>query len=284
MQTLERHSERIWYMTPVEETDRPILGAVVGDTHTLMIDAGNSEEHARLFVRELEGHGVKRPSIIALTHWHWDHIFGLSALSDMISISCEETRTEMLKLRSYSWDDDALKARVQQGLEIEFCATAIQKEFGANRSIHITLPTLTFKDELTIDLGGVHAVMKHVGGDHAADSVVVYIPEEKVLFLGDALYANLYAPSWRMTPERTMHLIGQLDAFEAEYYVWSHGGVVPQDQFEKDCDTLRRMSFIALNFPGNIVEMIAEYERLVKRPVNEEEQELITFFVNGLEG
>ena len=35
-------------MTPVSETDRPILGMVV-EKKTLMIDAGNSEEHAQLF-------------------------------------------------------------------------------------------------------------------------------------------------------------------------------------------------------------------------------------------
>lgn len=283
MQTLEHHSDRFWYMTPVETTDRPILGAVVGDTHTLMIDAGNSEAHARLFLRELEKRGINAPSLLALTHWHWDHIFGLSALSNVISISCEETKEQMSKLLPYAWDDEALNERVRQGIEIDFCATAIREEFGPDRAIDVTLPTVTFKEELTIDLGGIHAVLKHVGGDHAADSVVVHIPEEKVLFLGDALYANLYAPSWRMTPERTLHLIGQLDAFEAESYVWSHGQVVTRETFEKDCDTLRRMAFITMNFPGNEEAMAAEYERLVGRSIDEEERELVTFFANGLE-
>lgn len=284
MQRLIRHSERFWYMTPVEETDRPILGAVVGETYTLMIDAGNSEAHARFFIEELERQGVSSPSFLALTHWHWDHIFGLSALPNVLSISSEATKREMENLLPYTWDDDALTERVQAGIEIEFCAAAIRKEYGADRSIRITLPTLTFNESVTIELGGVRAVLKHVGGDHAADAVVVYIPEEKILFLGDALYANLYASSWRMTATETLRLLDAIDEFDANDYVWSHGEVVHRAAYEKDRDALRKIAEITMDFPGNKERITTEYERLVNRKTDEEEQELITFFVNGSEG
>lgn len=54
LQTLEKLTNRFWYQTPVSETDRPILGAVVGNDRTLMIDAGNSEDHAQYFLEELK--------------------------------------------------------------------------------------------------------------------------------------------------------------------------------------------------------------------------------------
>ncbi|ESU33690.1 hypothetical protein G3A_05660 [Bacillus sp. 17376] len=82
MQTIERIGEHSWYMTPISETDRPILGMVVGTERTLMIDAGNSENHANLFIDMLKEKGVDEPSYVVLTHWHWDHIFGLSALGN----------------------------------------------------------------------------------------------------------------------------------------------------------------------------------------------------------
>lgn len=281
MQTLKQHSDRFWYMDPVAETDRPILGAVVGDTHTLMIDAGNSEAHTNLFLDALTERGIKRPSIVTLTHWHWDHIFGLSALTDTVSIASTATKAGMERLLPYAWDDASLADRVEDGREIAFCAEAIKLEYGAERSMRVVLPTLTFDDTLTLDLGGVHVILKHVGGDHAADAVVVYVPEEKVLFLGDALYANLYAPSWRMTPTRTLRLLDLLDQFEAEAYVWSHGQVVTRPEYEKDRDILRHLARITLDFPGNKEAITAQYERLTDRTVDEEVQELISFFVNG---
>ncbi|WP_029596388.1 MULTISPECIES: MBL fold metallo-hydrolase [Exiguobacterium] len=281
MQSLKQHSDRFWYMDPVAETDRPILGAVVGDTHTLMIDAGNSEAHTNLFLDALAERGIKRPTLVALTHWHWDHIFGLSALTDAVSIASTATKAGMERLLPYAWDDASLAERVEDGREIAFCAEAIQLEYGAERSMRVVLPTMTFDDTLTLDLGGAHVILKHVGGDHAADAVVIYVPEEKVLFLGDALYANLYAPSWRMSPTQTLRLLDVLDQFEAEAYVWSHGQVVTRLEYEKDRDVLRHLAQITLDFPGNKEAITAQYERLTGRAVDEEVQELISFFVNG---
>ncbi|WP_114165020.1 MBL fold metallo-hydrolase [Exiguobacterium sp. TNDT2] len=284
MQTLKQHSDRFWYMDPVAETDRPILGAVVGDTHTFMIDAGNSEAHTHLFLDALTVQGIKRPTLVALTHWHWDHIFGLSALTDTVSIASTATKAGMERLLPYAWDDGSLAERVRDGREIAFCAEAIQLEYGAERSMRVVLPTVTFDDTLTLDLGGVHVILKHVGGDHAADAVVAYMPEEKVLFLGDALYANLYAPTWRMTPGQTLRLLDVLDQFDAEAYVWSHGQVVTRPEYEKDRDILRSLARITIDFPGNKRVITAQYERLTGRSVDEEEQELISFFVNGSNG
>lgn len=281
MQKLERHSPRFWYMTPVAETDRPILGVVVGDTHTLLIDAGNSESHTNTLLDALAENGLDRPTIVALTHWHWDHIFGLSALPWTVSIASVETKNKMQRLLPYEWDDASLDERVESGIEIPFCADAIRLEFGEARTMRVVMPTLTFDDSLTLDLGGVHVMLKHVGGDHSPDAVVAYIPEEKVLFLGDALYANLYAPSWRMTADETLRLLALLDMFDADAYVWSHGRVVSRPEYEKDRDVLRALATITLDFPGNKETITAQYEYLTGRAVEEEEAELITFFVNG---
>ena len=281
MQTLIKHSERFWYMTPVAHTDRPILGAVVGDTHTLLIDAGNSVAHTSLFLDELQKQGLRAPSMVALTHWHWDHIFGLPALEGVVSIASEATKHEMKKLIPYAWDDASLNERVAEGIEIEFCAEAIREEYGDSRDIQIVLPTLTFQESLTLDLGGVHVVLKYVGGDHSKDSIVLYLVEERVLFLGDALYANLYAPTWRMTPEATLRLLDILETFDAQFIVWSHGEMVSREAFAEDCLALRRIATISKDFPGNNERISRVYAELINREINEEEQELITFFVNG---
>lgn len=281
MQTLIKHSDRFWYMTPVDRTDRPILGAVVGDTHTLLIDAGNSVSHASFFLEQLEKQGLRAPSMVALTHWHWDHIFGLPALAGMVSIASEATKQGMEKLIPYAWDDASLDERVEKRIEIEFCAQAIREEYGDTRDIKIVLPTLTFQESLTLDLGGVHVVLQHVGGDHAKDAVVLYVVEERVLFLGDALYADIYSPTRRMTPEETLRLLDLLEAFDAQQIVWSHGEMVSREAFAEDCLALRRIATISRDFPGNGDKITQSYASLVNREINDEEEELISFFVNG---
>jgi len=280
MQTLIKLSERFWYQTPVAETDRPILGVVIGDHKTLMIDAGNSESHAHYFLEELKRNQIPDPDLVVLTHWHWDHIFGLSALS-MVSIATKQTKIEMEKLVPYEWTDYAIDERVEAGIEIEFCADAIKQEFKTDRNIEITLPELTFDHNLEIDLGGVTCILKHVGGDHSKDSLVVYIKEEKILFLGDCIYPNLYSPRWNFTVDRTLKLLEELDQFDADTYILSHGKHISKSEYQMERDLLQNMAELLGKHHGDRVQVQDEYKNIVGRELNEDEVETLKFFING---
>ncbi|MFC0238401.1 MBL fold metallo-hydrolase [Fictibacillus phosphorivorans] len=280
MQTLEKLTERFWYQTPVSETDRPILGAVVGNELTLMIDSGNSENHAESFLDELRKKCIKGPSLVVITHWHWDHIFGLPALN-IPSISSAETKTKMQELLPFSWSDEDLDERVKKGIEIEFCAEAIKKEFPDHRNINIKLPTIMFHQKLEIDLGGVTCVLQHVGGDHTTDSIIVYIKEEKVLFLSDCLYANMYAPKNNYTVNRTLNLLNQLESFDADFYIFSHWKAATKEEFQTETSMLRSFANLTKKFEGNQQAIEEKYKVQVKRELTEDERETLQFFVNG---
>jgi glyoxylase-like metal-dependent hydrolase (beta-lactamase superfamily II) len=283
MQQLKRIGHSFWYMTPISETDRPILGMVVGNERTLMIDAGNSEAHAQLFLEKLAEHHISKPDIVVLTHWHWDHIFGLSTLKNALSISSVETKKEINKLISYKWTDEALDERVKEGTEIEFCASCIKKEFGEERNIHITLPSVTFDNQLEINLGGITCLLKHVGGDHATDSVVVYIKEEKILFLGDSIYPDIFSSKRNYTIKRTIELIKQVEAFEAETYILSHWKAITKEEFLQEIQMLKSVAHYTEKCKGNAEKIKYEYKQSLNRELNEEELETIEYFVNGYE-
>lgn len=283
MQSIEKIGERFWFMTPVSETDRPILGMVVGEETSLMIDAGNSETHAQLFLEMLAEKQINSPQFVVLTHWHWDHIFGLSALKEVLSISSASTKAEMKKLIPLSWSDEALDQRVTDGTEIEFCSSAIKKEYVHHRDIKITLPVLTFEDKLEIDLGGVTCILKHVGGDHAYDSVVVYIIEEKILFLGDSFYPDIFSKKRNYTIERTLALLEELEKFDAETYILSHWKPISKEEFQSEAKLLRRSAELCSHFNGNLKKITEKYRSESGRDLTEDELETIEFFVNGYE-
>ncbi len=157
-------SERIVYLPPYPETDRPILGAIVGSEHTLLIDAGNSSGHARQFREELSAISVKG-DWLAITHHHWDHVFGIKEVG-LPTISHSMTRRKIAEMQELSWTDSALEQRLLEKTEIQFAVDAIKEEFGDERNIELSLPHLTFETSLTLDLGGISCILEHVGGDH----------------------------------------------------------------------------------------------------------------------
>jgi glyoxylase-like metal-dependent hydrolase (beta-lactamase superfamily II) len=283
MQELKRIGDSFWYLTPVSETDRPILGMVVGSERRLMIDAGNSEAHAQLFLEKLAEHQIRKPDLVVLTHWHWDHIFGLSILKDTLSISSVDTKNEMMKLLPYEWTDEALDERVKEGTEIEFCASCIKKEFSEDRNIMITLPQLTFDKQIEVDLGGVTCMLKHVGGDHSPDSIVVYIQEEKVLFLNDCIYPDIFSPKRKYTVKRTLELIQQLETFDAETYILSHWKAITKAEFLEEMKLLKSIAQLTGKWEGNAENIQKGYKEMLNRDLNQDELETIEYFVNGYE-
>ncbi|MBY0123595.1 MBL fold metallo-hydrolase [Bacillus sp. S/N-304-OC-R1] len=281
MHSINKIGKRFWYITPISETDRPILGMVVGNNKTLMIDAGNSEDHADYFVNELLKKGVPNPDIVVLTHWHWDHIFGLSALSNSVSIASKETKKAMEKLIPLSWSDEAIDARVKEGTEIEFCAKAIKQEFTDHRDIKIVLPDITIEKRVEIDLGGVTCIVQHVGGDHAADSVVVYIKEEKILFLGDCIYPDIFSEKENYTIKETLRLLDELELFDADTYIPSHQKPISKEEYNQEVAMLRTIAKYTEMCGGDEQKIVEEYKNYVKRELTDDERLTITDFVNG---
>lgn len=221
----EELSPHVDRFTPDERTDRPNLGAIHGRGGTVLVESGASPAHLRAFLDGLEARG--RPPVVAsvLTHWHWDHSFGSSAL-DVPVLAHVETARELAQQASYEWSDDALAERVRDGRELAFCAEMIRLELPDRSELRIVVPDETFTDRWTHDLGDVQVVAEHVGGDHAADSVVVHVPQDGVLFLGDCLYQRLHAPEPCLTVDGVRTLVGRVRAYGARIAVEGHADQV----------------------------------------------------------
>ncbi|SNT39710.1 Glyoxylase, beta-lactamase superfamily II [Bacillus sp. OK838] len=280
MQTLQHLSKHIVYLPPVQETDRPVLAAVSGTKKTLIIDAGNSVQHAQLFKDELLRNDLNG-NFLVLTHSHWDHVFGLENIG--IPVIChEKTYNNIKDMQLLSWEDQALDQRVEEGTEISFCADAIKLEHGTNRKISLPLPDILFEKKVIIDLGNVTCVIEHVGGDHAKDSCIIYVPEEKTLFLGDCFYANLYAEKWNYTAEKASLLVKKIEAYDADTYILSHHDLpCTRLEMEAELKLMKECARTVVDHRGNRALMEQELANGLKRDLTEEELETIGFFVNG---
>ncbi len=74
-------TDRIWYYPFEKERDRPILGYIKGENWSLAVDAGHSEAHTMEFYSALKEADLPLPKLTVLTHWHWDHTFGMHSVN-----------------------------------------------------------------------------------------------------------------------------------------------------------------------------------------------------------
>lgn len=231
--------------------DRPSLCAVVGAKRTVMLDSGASDSHAQAFLDGLASYGVRPPDFIVLTHWHWDHVFGAAAVGVPI-IAQRMTAAQLTRMADLAWDDAALDTRVASGDEIAFCADNIKLELPEPRKIRIAAAEIIFDEALDLDLGGVRCLIRHVGGDHAADACVVHIPEDRLLFLSDCLYDDIYAPTRHHTAAKALPLIDRLLGFEADKLIEGHNPVVTERaRFIEITAKMRQAAALVTEYQGD---------------------------------
>jgi glyoxylase-like metal-dependent hydrolase (beta-lactamase superfamily II) len=232
---VERISERVYWLPP-GPPDRPTLCAVAGERRTLMLDAGASAAHARLVLDGLAEKGVAPPALVALTHSHWDHVFGASEFGVPV-IAHALTAATLTELAATDWSDEALDRRVAAGAVSAAHAENVKAELPAPRDVRVASADIVFLEGLDIELGGATVRIRHVGGDHAADSCVMYVEPDRVLFLGDALYDS---PAGGLTADRAFPLYDTVRVFGAELYVDGHSEApIPPAEVEVHLEKMR---------------------------------------------
>ncbi|WP_379130200.1 MBL fold metallo-hydrolase [Paenibacillus sp. sgz500958] len=256
-------SPHVFMMHAEHETDRPILSAIMGERRTLLMDAGNSPVHAELFRQELNRRGFRQPDILALTHWHWDHTFGMSAW-DIPVVAHEGTAQALGALAGLDGSDESLNRLAGEGVISEQSVAHIALEYGENRSIRVVEPDILFRDRISIDLGGISCELVHVGGDHSGDSCFLYVKEEQILFLGDALGPSVYGGPRKYSSTGFLGLLARAYGYRAEWYVESHGIPMNEEDFRKDLDAWERLARIVDVFGRDRDRVILELKAYLK--------------------
>ena len=174
---LKRLTEHIWVMPFEEERDRPNLGYVQGKNWSLAIDAGHSAAHVREFYRLLEKEGLPLPGLTVLTHWHWDHTFGMHAVKGF-TLANDRTNRYLAE-----W-----KEKLEKDGPKEFFALheSIRREYRGNPEVIVKQADMVFAGEMTLNPGGCTVRILQTEAPHTDDSTLVYVSDDKTLFLGDS--------------------------------------------------------------------------------------------------
>lgn len=217
MSALTKISEHVYWMPP-GPPDRPSVCVVVGARRSLMLDAGSSRTHTREFLDALRGESAAHPSAVVYTHSHWDHVLGGAELGGLV-IAHALTADRLIDLAARDWSDEGLDRRVVTGQSSLQHAEHVKAELPSPRTVEVVPADFIFRDRLDIELGGVTVSVRHVGGDHSADSSVMYVEPDGLLFLGDCMCDS---PAGALTSELAFPLFDAILGFDAGIYVEGH--------------------------------------------------------------
>lgn len=219
---MEKLCENVWYLPYSEETDRPNLGYVAGTSRRVMIDAGNSPAHVRLFLDSLEKEGLEPPDTVFLTHHHWDHTFGLCALDGCLSIAGSGTNALLEKQSSFVWDREHLDKYTADGSVPEFCRPHILLEYPDPGEIKVRTADTSFEGELRLDLGNDTAVMRKLISSHTGECYCLLAEKSGVLFIGDANCEEVIGTDWIDDPVKLAAEISQLETMDFRLCLAGH--------------------------------------------------------------
>jgi len=226
---LKKISGSVYYLPAEERTDRPVLGYIKGDKYSLAVDAGNSSNHVDKFYEELRESNLRLPDFTVITHWHWDHTFGLHSVSGK-TVANHLTNKKLSEVQKWEWTDKAMEMRLKSGEDIEMCDRCIKLEYPDRNKIKVVRAEIEFNGVISINLGGVHCEIREFNATHSSDSVLIHVPEESAVFIGDANDGDYYDNKGQHDKTRLKEMIKVLERIDADIFILGHD--VPRTKLE----------------------------------------------------
>jgi len=186
-------------------------GIVIGQDFIVAVDSLISAREAKRFIKDIKKVSKKPIKFLINTHYHFDHTLGNSEFAKLgaVIIAHENDKKNMQKAGA-----GMLQYAKQSGLT--------DKDLQGTK---LAYPTLTFKDRVTLDLGNNKVEILFLGPSHTSGSVLVYVPQEKVLFAGDTLFTAFHPFLGEANIEGWTKVLDQITAMDVDKIIPGHGPV-----------------------------------------------------------
>jgi glyoxylase-like metal-dependent hydrolase (beta-lactamase superfamily II) len=184
----------------------------------------------------------KEPNFIVITHYHMDHLIGTSLFDKATQIMTSDRtlkniqtegkkRLEEFKTMDLEEMEDSLKTETDEEKrkdienDLKFLRTVRSDDFFLRE------PNITFHGGCVIYGEGTSVQMQTFEKAHTDGDVIVYIPEEKVLFAGDLLFARSDPWLGSGDPEGWVSVNDELMTIDFKVVVPGHGKLATKEEF-----------------------------------------------------
>lgn len=218
-------------------------GIVIGKDGIVVVDTLISAKEAKKFIKDIRAVSDKPIRYVVNTHYHLDHTFGNSEFEKLGAvIIAHENGKKDLK--------DKGEATLKNAKAYGLSDTDME-------GTKIAYPVLTFRDRMGIDLGDRQVELIYAGPSHSDDSIVVYLPDKKILFAGDILFTEYHPFIADGNLEGWVKALDTLMAMDVEKIIPGHGPISGKHD-------LREMKEYLVLFDGKAKELAGKSNDLEK--------------------
>jgi len=185
---------------------------------------------------EMREFALKRGPIRYLinTEPHIDHIFGNHWFAGECPVIGHERLAASFwkipasfNMTTYAYSLDVIQRQDPAGL----------KYMPSESEYIINPPSITFSERMTFRLGK-HTFELYYTPGHSDSNISVFVPEEKVVFVGDTVFAECQTWLHTCDIDALFETLRFIDTLDADYIVPGHGPVVAKDYLHKQAAVL----------------------------------------------
>jgi glyoxylase-like metal-dependent hydrolase (beta-lactamase superfamily II) len=205
---------------------------------TIVFDTFNTQQAAG-DLKEIAEKITKKPvSWVVNSHWHGDHIRGNQIFKNCNILASEITLHKMnenhpQRIAKQKDDISGLNKYIDSLLQQSKVSinTELEHQIKFLREIALSLPTLelvlpqfTFKSEFTFYGTKRKAIISSFGRGHSDCDSILYLPEDKIIFMGDLLFVGTH-PSFfpESNPLEWANILNRVSSFDIERAIPGHG-------------------------------------------------------------
>jgi len=209
--TLEKVSGNVYQLLGGEGANG---GIIIGENCVLVIDAKMNEASVKQSLELIAGTTDKTIKYLVNTHSDGDHIFGNRYFPESVTFIAHE-----------NCRDDFFKVNFGR-----------ESDWGEPEFYPFT-PSITFKENMNVWLGKDKVELYYFGIGHTTGDIVVYVPEEKIAFLGDQYFSDrpqlIHSNKNGNSFEHVKTLTKMLETLDAETFLSGHSDPVGRDAIKK---------------------------------------------------
>ena len=224
------------WMVPNGSWGEANAGLIVGDGESLLVDTLWDVDYTRGMLQAMELLTQNAPiGTLVNTHADGDHFFGNELLkvetitSAAAFAEMEETKPKAMTLLGTMGKVHGFFGRFskhQAKIGRYFQQMVAPYNFKA---VNHTLPTRTFSNGMTLDVGGRPVHLIEVGPAHTHGDLMVFVPDEKVLFSADILFINSTPVMWAGPVTNWLDALDRILALDVETIVPGHGPITDKN-------------------------------------------------------